>query len=196
MRSNTYTVVKVGGSLYQLPDLRDRLRAFLTTLPAGSVLLVPGGGAAADAIRALDRIHQLGEETSHWLAIQALSLNAAFLQSLLPEAHLVEGRENSANFFAPKLAILDALPFFRADEARPDHLPHRWEVTSDSLAVRAAVLCEARELILLKSTDGSGADWATTNQPGVVDAYFAEAVAQVPRGLSVRVVNLRSQPIR
>ena len=75
MGDNGWIVVKVGGSLFDLPDLGTRLAAWLRQFEESNVLLVPGGGAAADAIRDFDRVHQLGEETSHWLAIQALSLN-------------------------------------------------------------------------------------------------------------------------
>jgi aspartokinase-like uncharacterized kinase len=68
-------------------------------------------------------------------------------------------------------------------------LPHRWDVTSDSLAVRVAALAGARELILLKSTDPPSADWT---EAGFVDAYFSEALRQAPRDLQVRAVNLRT----
>jgi 5-(aminomethyl)-3-furanmethanol phosphate kinase len=179
MSDHPWTIVKVGGSLYDLPDLRDRLSAWLDCLDAEHVLLVPGGGVTADAIRMLDGVHHLGEEASHWLAIQALSINARFLQSLLPNARLVAHLDGST-----AVCILDAYPFFQADENRSDHLPHGWDVTSDSLALRVAVRAGARELILLKSVDEG---------VGVVDGYFAEAVQQV-QGLRVRLVNLRTWP--
>src|SRR5262249_50947889 len=79
-------VVKVGGSLYDLPGLGARLRAWLERLPSREVLLVPGGGPAADVVRDLDRLHRLGEEAAHWLALRALSVNARFLAALLPGA--------------------------------------------------------------------------------------------------------------
>ena len=44
-------VVKVGGSLYDLPDLGPRLRRFLDGLDDPDRLVVPGGGAAADVVR-------------------------------------------------------------------------------------------------------------------------------------------------
>src|SRR5204862_6165233 len=75
-------VVKVGGSLYDLPDLGPRLAAWLRTL-VGPVLLVPGGGAMADAVRHLDRYHGLGAEISHELALRSLTMNAWFLAALL-----------------------------------------------------------------------------------------------------------------
>jgi 5-(aminomethyl)-3-furanmethanol phosphate kinase len=188
MSDNTWIVVKVGGSLFDLPDFRPRLREWLAELGNINVLIVPGGGATTDAIRAFDRTHRLGEEASHWLAIQAMSVNARFLKALLPDANLVGDvpvQENGQWY------LLDALPFFQMDDSRPGHLPHRWQVTSDSLAVRAATLVNARELILLKSVDWLGNDWAEASRAGVVDEYFAQALRQAPL-LHVRVVNFRA----
>jgi hypothetical protein len=87
--------------------------------------------------------------------------------------------------------IVDALPFFWADECRADHLPHSWDVTSDSLAVRAATLLRARKLVLLKSVTWHGEDWGQAAQAGVVDAYLVQALRQSP-SLRVRLVNLRT----
>ena len=47
----TWTVVTVGGSLYDWPALPDRLRAFLDGVDTHHVLLVPGGGATAEVVR-------------------------------------------------------------------------------------------------------------------------------------------------
>jgi aspartokinase-like uncharacterized kinase len=214
MANNAWIVVKVGGSLFDLPDLRQRLRAMLRRLGAANVLLVPGGGATADAIRAFDTAHQLGEEASHWLALQALSLNARMLQKLLPEARMVAEipePEAPARDAASALVcasgsdetrivgeipgrffLLDAFPFFHADEQRPDHLPHHWDVTSDSLAVRAATLADAHELILLKSVAWEASDWSAAARSGIVDSYFARALQQAPAALRVRLINLRA----
>lgn len=189
MAHDSWIVVKVGGSLFNWPDLRTRLRDFLMTLDGANVLLVPGGGATADAIRSFDQTHDLGAEAAHWLAIEALSVNARFLQQLVTEAHLLANFAHASGSETQRTHwyLLDALPFFRDDEARPDHLPHAWEVTSDSLAARAAILCEANELILLKSVAWVGEDWTEAAHAGIVDAYFPKALL----ALRVRVVNLR-----
>src|SRR5437763_775549 len=89
MRSSAI-VVKVGGSLFDLPDLGERLDLWLKTLPTPEVLLVPGGGAVADVIRQLDRSHRLGEERCHWLALRALTLNAHFLADVVPRAVVIQ----------------------------------------------------------------------------------------------------------
>jgi len=186
-----WTIVKVGGSLYDWPKLGERLRAWLTQLDAKSVLIVPGGGATAEAIRSLDSIHLLGDEASHWLAIQAMSLNARFLHRLLPNGEIVSVLPD-AQASRHRLFLLDAFPFFNADEKRPNPFPHHWRVTSDSLAVRVAAHAQASELILLKSSNWSGHDWTQAAQAGIVDDYFVEALKQAPASLRTRIVNFRA----
>lgn len=191
-------IVKVGGSLYDLPDLATRLQVWLSAEENSRfrILLVPGGGLTADAIRTLDRHHRLGEEKSHWLALRALSLNAHFLASLLPSARVIgDGRACQHIWSENRIPILDPHEFARADEGRAGHLPHCWAVTSDALAARAAVVYDAAHLILLKSvTLPPGIDWHEAAQRGHVDALFAEVLRGAPEYLRVSSVNLRTWP--
>jgi aspartokinase-like uncharacterized kinase len=187
--SRSPLVVKVGGSLYDLPDLATRLRVWSHQHMHANTLLIPGGGRLADAIRDLDRLHHLGEEASHWLALAALSVNARFLARLLPGPRVLprlpEDRDGSGPF------ILDPLPFFEHDEDQPGALPHLWQVTSDSLAVRVAIRASARELVLLKSISWQGTDdWAKAAWNGVVDPFFERAM-EAAAGLQVHIINLR-----
>jgi aspartokinase-like uncharacterized kinase len=197
-------VVKVGGSLFDMPDLRPRLIHFLRGLNCLEVALVPGGGRIVDAIRHLDRSHGLREEASHWLALRALSLNAHFLADLLQgesavvSAALEEWPELWQRGMVP---ILDACPFALADDASADRLPYSWDVTSDSIAARVARLVGARRLMLLKSVRASdSARCVDLVRQGIVDPYFTQALGE---GLEcakcdVEVVNFRewSPPCR
>jgi aspartokinase-like uncharacterized kinase len=187
-------VVKVGGSLFELDELATRLGRFLETLAPQPVVLVPGGGSTANLVRDLDRRHRLGEEASHWLALRALGLNAWFLASVLPSAGpaVVESLADCPPLWRQgQVAILDAHAFARADDGRPDHLPHAWAVTSDSVAARVAVVAGARELVLLKSvTIPEGMDWAEAGRRGLVDRCFAEVVKAAP-AVTVRAINFR-----
>ncbi len=170
-------VVKVGGSLFDLPDLGSRLEAWLKMLGDADIILIAGGGAAADLIREMDRIHRLGEEKSHWLALESLRLTASLLLALTPLAIRKSARVEELHSFA------------RLDEGRPGCLPHRWDVTSDSLAARVVEVEGARELILLKSvTIPPEMDWAEASRRGYVDGYFPTMIA---RGVKARAVNLR-----
>jgi aspartokinase-like uncharacterized kinase len=183
------TVVKVGGSLYDLPDFVLRLSLWLDRV-AGGVLLVPGGGPTAEVVRDLDLRHGLGEGCAHWLALRALSLNAHFLALLLAGHVVADWR--AALLPRRRLLILDALDFAVADEQRPDHLPHAWDVTSDSVAARVAVVSGARTLVLLKSvTIPPGMSWAEASQLGFVDVMFPRLIERAGPGLRVEAVNFR-----
>ena len=184
-------VVKVGGSLYDLPDLGPRLQRWLKQAPAENVLLVPGGGPTANAVRDFDHIHQLGEEQAHWLALEALFLNAHFLACLLPSARFVD---HPGQILACRTSILNPVAFLRREEASSSEgcLPHTWSVTSDSVAARAAVSFGAECLILLKSvTIPKEMDWEEAGACGFVDEWFARTVRAGGSGLQVRAVNLR-----
>lgn len=183
----TLTVVKVGGSLYDLPDLGSRLRSWLAALPAPRILLVPGGGAAADVVRDLDRCHQLGEEIAHGLALRSLTLNAWFLSALLGGNVPVLNPWSERSWEG--VALLDARVFSEETEVSRG-LRACWDVTSDSIAAHAAVLLHAAELVLLKSADAEDVrDWDDACRRGLVDTYFAGILSKT--SLAVRVVNLR-----
>lgn len=149
-------VVKVGGSLYDRPRFGPELKAYLETLPE-PLLLVPGGGSFADAVRAFDRLHHLGEEACHWLALEAMNLGGAFLRSL--------------GITAP---MLDAVAFCREH----DELPHTWAATSDSVAALAARVFRASRLVLLKSVAiPPGTPWEEAAARGWVDPCFPRFAA-------------------
>jgi aspartokinase-like uncharacterized kinase len=180
------TIVKIGGSLFDWPDLGPRLATWLQN-QTRRILLVPGGGVFANVIRDLDRRHHLGEEISHWLALRTMTLNGFFLQSLLAVPLVAHPLENET----AKVAIVDALPFVQADEGRAGCLPHSWSVTSDSVAARVAVVAGADRLILLKSvTIPTGLPWDEAGRQNYVDAHFAAVIMQAPR-LEVSTLNFR-----
>lgn len=194
--SEGVAVVKVGGSLYDLPDLGPRLQRWLAEQFADTrVVLVPGGGPLVDAIRELDRRHGLGEETSHWLAVRALSVNAYFLMSLLRSADVCgDVSELGRAWETNRLPVFDIYEFARDDERRTGHLPHNWTVTSDSLAARVAVVLPARHLVLLKSTTiPYGVSLTEAGRLGLVDTLFADVLRDAPADLHVRAVNLRTE---
>ncbi len=192
VRSDISIVVKVGGSLFDLPDLGRRLRTWLDRYRMPNTMLVPGGGPTADVIRELDARHTLGQDAAHWLALRALSLNAAVLQALLPGSEVIaDWREARRLTGQGVLPILDALQFAQEDEGQPGSLPHTWDATSDSLAARVAIVAQARELILLKSvTIRDDMSWAEAARCGYVDKCFGPLCAQAG-WLRIRTVNFR-----
>ena len=184
-------VYKLGGSLLDLPDSAGRLRSVLAQRPATDPLLIVGGGAAADLVRQWDQRHQLGEERSHWLALQAMQFNAELLRALLPEAELAATREDVAAVLARgNLPLLNAHTLLRQVDCEPDALPHTWDSTSDSVAAWVARRWQAVELVLLKSCDlPQGLSVHDAAQAHLVDAAFPNQAAGLPR---VSWCNLRT----
>ncbi len=187
-------VVKVGGSLADWPDPGPRLRRWLDRHAPPETVLVPGGGPAADAVRGLDRTHQLGAEAAHWLALRAMSLMAGFLEELLHDAGVTnaepsDGGDVATAWARGRLPVVDAFAFCRQDELRPGALPHTWAVTSDSVAARVAVVVGAAELVLLKSAPPPGDDVAEWAAAGYVDEWLPRVVGGT--AVAVRAVDLR-----
>jgi 5-(aminomethyl)-3-furanmethanol phosphate kinase len=188
-------VVKVGGSLFDLPDLGPRLTLWLTkTIPsAHRVLLVPGGGPTTDVIRNLDRIHRLGEEPSHWLALRALTLNAHFLIQLLPDSRMLAHPRDE--FLLGRVHLLDAYAYCQRELEQPlgPILEERWATGSDVLAVHVAMVGSADRLILLKSTSiDTTKDWLEAGNRFQVDASFPTWLKETSAQLHVFSVNLRA----
>lgn len=181
-------VVKIGGKLLHTQDLGPRLTRFLATLKEPDILLVPGGGQVVNEIRELDRLHRLGEEKSHWLALQGMALTARILGALLPRAAVVENLEMPAS---GGVAILDAYAWCRR---APNALPATWELTSDSIAAAAAIQVNATQLILLKSaTLPPGMSWRAASDRGFVDPLFPQLIARATN-LKVTAINFREWP--
>ena len=110
-------VVKLGGSLLDLPDLMNRLKALTEQLSPAPVLVITGGGVAADLVRTLDQRFGLTPEQAHWTAIAAMSFNASLLERLNVEFRVVTDRlAAEAVWSARQIAVLDALAFLQSEE--------------------------------------------------------------------------------
>ncbi len=82
MNREPLSVVKLGGSLLDMPGVWTKLRNWLDALERRHILIV-GGGATVDVIRQMDALHHLGEPKANELALHALSLNAHLAERLL-----------------------------------------------------------------------------------------------------------------
>lgn len=184
-------VIKLGGSLLAWPDLRDAFRQWRATLPPARDLLLIGGGGAADWIREIDRVHALGDDAAHRLAIQSMLLNAEIAAQVWPEARWCSALRDVETTHGPLLLILSPWPALSDDEQGRfgEPLPHSWEVTSDSIAAWIATALHAHELVLVKPTLPRSEDTSAAREEGYVDGYFCHASRSVP---NIRAVNLRN----
>jgi aspartokinase-like uncharacterized kinase len=176
------TVFKIGGSLFDLPDLPDVVEQVLAQRPESAPLLVAGGGAAADVVRIWDEVHHLGESAAHELALEAMDLTASLLARFFPGARLVRS-EPQARMAASDgvLSISCAGCFIKAAEAQ-GHAPleQSWRVTSDTIAAWTAGLLAA-ELVLVKSVPAPlDMTLAAAARAGLVDECFPRVASQLP----------------
>ncbi len=185
-------VVKLGGSLFDWPDFPGRARELLDSIAPARVVLVPGGGRFVDVLRDLDRIHSIGEESSHDLAMRLLDATAAVLAALIGGVVVEDRGGLDGAWSAGAAAVLAPRKLLESDGA----LPHSWEVTSDSIAARVAVRLEASRLILAKSATPADADVRRLVESKFVDENFPGFAREIGR---VEVVDLRgpdATPIR
>jgi 5-(aminomethyl)-3-furanmethanol phosphate kinase len=187
-------VIKLGGSLLNWRGFPEALRTWCAQQTPMANVIVVGGGELVEAVRRLDRTHELPEATAHWLAIGALTVTARLAANLIAGS-IVHHRLDELDLADEiGLQILDVLEFMQDDARSGDPLPETWDVTSDSIAARVAQRLEASELALLKSTLPDLANGACAIEElaasGYVDGYFPTCV---PRGIRLRYVNLRSE---
>ncbi len=146
------TVVKVGGGLLSRAGAFDRVTEALTAFTRGRrVLIVPGGGPFADAVRQMFKRIKIGEDAAHWMAVLSMDQYAYALAARIPGAVLLhEQADIAATIAAGRLPVL--APYRWLESADP--LPHSWEVTSDSIAAWVAGALAARRLVLIKPARG------------------------------------------
>jgi aspartokinase-like uncharacterized kinase len=167
-------VVKVGGSLMAHPTHLDAVMAVVMEAARRTrVLVVPGGGAFADAVRGVDRMLRLSSDAAHWAAVRAMDQLADVLADRYPGAQFVaDAQEAHQALRRGRVPVLAPHRWLRS----ADPLPHTWDVTSDSIAAWVAGAVGARRVVLVKAPEASGV---------LVDAYFERAV---PAGVESRVV--------
>lgn len=189
-------MIKVGGSLFDLPDLPQRLHAFLAAQSPAVNVLLAGGGPWCDLIRAADQRFELDEATADDLALRTMHITAGVLAAVIGCPEIAEFGEvkrmcQEATVDGP--VVMNVARFVHREERElpGQSLPLGWHTTSDSIAARVACLLGASELVLLKSCVGEGSSlqqWAAT---GIVDREFPRAAAECQ---SVRLIDLRTWP--
>ncbi len=162
-------VIKLGGSVVRAGDLS----AWLDAIAAAPrpIIVVPGGGALADEVRACQARLGFAERVGHEMALLAMNQLALAVAGLrqgfavgTPEAELRAACERGeVAVWAPYGLIA----------GRTDVEPS-WRVTSDSLALWLAARIGAPRCFLIKSVkrEATAAKAAELARAGIVDAAF------------------------
>lgn len=185
-------VLKIGGSLLDLPDLGERIEAWLEGVAAHGPVhaaLLAGGGELVEVVRRWHRHGLVGETKAHHLAMQALDVTALRLTQLLPRTRLARRPQEvfdawggGARAVIQPRAWFELSPgWFTGPPRLPRGLlPESWSVTSDTLAACVAIDLDAEELLLAKSIPApTPLDWRLLAERGDVDACFAEVAPSV-----------------
>ncbi|AWB20481.1 uridylate kinase [Methylobacterium currus] len=176
--SHGLSVVKVGGSL--VAD-RARLRRLLGALADGPVVIVPGGGALADAVRATQAALGFPDSLAHRLALDAMAGMGRIFAALEPRLAVTEDPGDA--LAAGRVPVWDP----SALKGGHPEIPESWDVTSDSLALWLATRLGAATCLLVKSADPApGAGPAELARTGLVDAAFPGFAARFPGRIVLR----------
>lgn len=147
-------MIKVGGSLFDLPDLAVRLGRLLRQLRGRRKCLVAGGGASANVVRELQRVHELSDPASHRIALESMRVGESFLCEIIPAAVLTASAADiKAAWQDGSTCVVQASTFLTtAPASNISPLAQDWSVTSDSIAAWVGTVLAASELLLVKST--------------------------------------------
>ena len=185
-------VIKLGGSVTHHESLMQWLRLVVRG-GDGKVIIVPGGGGYADAVRDFQQMRstfaagRIDDRQAHALAVYAMDQMARSLVAMEPELVLVRnpleiaesGWQHRGLVWLPsEMALNPAL-------AGAPVLPESWEVTSDSLAAWLAWQLEAEHLVLVKSDDrilspANDISLANLQAMGIVDQGLSALLKQAP----------------
>jgi 5-(aminomethyl)-3-furanmethanol phosphate kinase len=147
----SFVVAKLGGSLADSPQREAWLAALAAS--ARPLILVPGGGPFARAVRAAQARMQFDDITAHRLALLAMEQFGVVLAAYSDRYALASSRaEIEAAIGAGRIPVWLPSPMTLS---APD-IPASWDATSDSLAAWLAGAFAARRLLLIKSCDLAG----------------------------------------
>lgn len=168
-------ILKLGGSLAGAPVL-DRWLALLDRHGGGRVVVVPGGGPFADAVRRAQRSVGYDDATAHDMALLAMEQYALALanraRTLRPAATKTTIRATLRACATP--VWLPSRMLAGRDDAGRD-----WNTTSDSLAAWLAAELGAPRLVLVKRRSLTKPTTARSlARAGIVDQAFPAALAR------------------
>jgi 5-(aminomethyl)-3-furanmethanol phosphate kinase len=159
-------VIKLGGSLFASPQLKDWLSA-ISEHGKGRVVVVSGGGSFADAVRDAQRKIGFDDVAAHRMAMLAMEQSAVMLADL--QADFVTAKNKNEIEAAQKNR---KIPIWMPTEmalAATD-IPANWDMTSDSLAAWLSAELPANGLLIVKSCDISNSrDISTLAKNAIVD---------------------------
>jgi aspartokinase-like uncharacterized kinase len=161
--------VKLGGGVVRSPELP----AWLDVIAANPrpIVIVPGGGALADEVRAAQAELGFGDGAAHRMALLAMDQLAWAVAALRPGFEVGDTEEALRNTLAQSRVAVWAPYSLVADRL---DIPQSWTVTSDSLALWLASRLGAACCYVIKSIQRRRTEFTAEQlaRDGVVDETF------------------------
>jgi aspartokinase-like uncharacterized kinase len=174
-------VVKIGGSLYNTPELKIWLHTLANSSHSSPIVIVPGGGPFADQVRRAQEHHHFNDTTAHHMALVAMKQFGLMLISLEAKCQPFNSQEPlpSLSVWLPDDSLLSESTL----------LPN-WDLSSDSLALWLASKLNAKQLLLVKHVDikTTSIQQLTVNQ--VIDRHFCHLFKQFP--IPTQIIHFQS----
>ena len=170
-------VIKLGGSLFHTPELRQWLELLDSASQQDTVVIVPGGGPFADEVRHAQRLHRFSDSSAHHMALLAMAQFGLLIADLAPESQLFYYPQQDPQQLPPGLHVW--LP----DRSLLDssEISHSWDVSSDSLALWLSQELEADELVMIKRSTVVSSRIQALIQHGVIDKGLHLALPEESR---------------
>lgn len=174
-RTGRAIVVKLGGSVVR----SSQLEAWLDTLARARVpiVVVPGGGALADEVRATQKALGFGDAAAHRMALLAMD-QLAWAIAALRVGFEVGAMDDALQYILRKGRVAVWAPY--ALVANRADLPHSWTMTSDSLALWLARRLGAERCYIVKSIRRERSSFSAEQlaRDGVLDEAFPAMLKQ------------------
>jgi len=172
-------VVKIGGSLARSSGPLQRILFLLRSARRG-IVVVPGGGEFADAVRSAQVRFGFDDGAAHRMAILGMHQMGLMLASMVPGLRVCEDlRDIAAGLKAGECLVWLPLKECEGDAV----LPQSWEVTSDAIAARLAERLGRIKVVFVKSrSGGDDRTAAALAAEGLIDTVAARIIesAELP----------------
>ncbi|CAA9891800.1 Amino acid kinase family protein [Candidatus Methylobacter favarea] len=181
-------IIKLGGSLAETDALYDCLDSVEQKYQGRAVVIVPGGGAFAEQVRAAQKHWRFDDRTAHHMAILAMHQMALLFKGLKPDFSIAGSLLDIREQLSRQRVVIWSPAIVQLDNAG---IQANWDITSDSLSAWLAGALSASELILVKSAAiDAKLSLAQLAGQDIIDSAFCDFTAQA--AFKITVINARN----
>ena len=175
-------VVKLGGSLYDSPELTTWLTKLAEYAQKQAVIIVPGGGPFADGIRAAQALHGFSDKIAHHMALLAMKQFGL----------LLIGLASNCQAFTISPPTQAALSVWLPDDSLllDSSIEQSWDISSDSLALWLTQRISAQQLLLIKRSQTSEYSIGQLTKSGILDQGFSKLFSKNP--VTAKVIHYKN----